>query len=132
MAGEGATQDDATAGVTAAVALPPLYAAADPRAQALLQQVAAFDDEVYALRADRVLDPENRAMIMCLPTDSGILVINVRRWRASGVTRTIERLLQRFVSSNGQLWHDGVSQPPLLLALCVSRSRSLDLGVIGW
>lgn len=53
----------------------------------------------------------------------GILVINVRQWRASGITRTIERLLRRFIASNGRLWHEGVSQPPLLLALGGRYSR---------
>ena len=75
----------------------------------------------FPLRANilRILDNATVTALhgeLCV-ANRGILVINVPRWRASRITRTIERLLSRFVMSDGRAWHDGVSQPPLQLAL---------------
>ena len=57
------------------VAIPPLYAAADPSAQELRRALGVLDNEVLALHSCKLLNDELLHSVMSLPTDSGFLVL---------------------------------------------------------
>ena len=74
------------AGATAAFTIPPLYAAADPRAQELMQALRVLDNEVLALQGCNLLNDELVHSVMSLPTDSGFLVLRaLDRMKSLGV-----------------------------------------------
>ena len=72
------TQDDATAGVSAAVALPPMYASEDPAAQQLFGALVSVDKDVSTKHGLRVFSGrEYTHIVMGLPAESGVAEIRV-------------------------------------------------------
>ena len=69
------TQDDTTAGATAAVALPPMYATEDPEAQQLMSALISLNLDVRKHYGLNLFVNDLTHMVMRLPKESRVLVI---------------------------------------------------------
>lgn len=68
-------------------------------------------DVLTKLGFGKVYDPKS-----CI-ANRGLLVVNVPVWEQKGITQKIEQWMERFNSSEKDLWTGGMSQPPWLLAV---------------